>query len=482
MYGRFAPFRRAVMAWAALFGGTLSLLAQAPPVTAPVSTALRALRNGWKDPARIATDNAGHIFITDAGSGQLIIRDESGRLLLVKGGFNRPLGIAADAAGRLFLGEAGRGSVSILLSNGTLIGQLGQGPGEFLLPNHLAVDPDPSGLIYVADSAANLIKVYSPSGPKLREFGMPGTGPGQFDFPTGVFISPVGEVFVADQNNNRVQVFDRNGQFLRSLGKRGMMGTSPFGRIQGLAGDAQGRIFVADAFHGLVRVIDATGRMISTVGTFGTGPGELTLPSSVVVDRNNRLLVVSPGTTRIEVFGLDTFADPHILQAAFLLDQATLMPETAALGTRRRGEDHDEHEDRDDDEHEHEPGQGQGQSATRRAVPVNATLTVAGIDPHQIIASSIRANGVPPLPLRPGAVSDPHGDGIYEMRLQFSNKALLAVLPIGTSTLYVTGRVASGEEFEAATTVTVVAPPPAPPRAPRRATVNLSARKQGSSR
>lgn len=473
----FVSFRFAVMAWITLSGGALSLLAQATPVAAPVSTALRALRNGWKDPARIATDSAGHIFVTDAGSGQLIIRDESGRLLLVKGGFNRPLGIAADATGRLFLGEAGSGRVSILLSNGALIGQLGQGPGEFLLPNHLAVDPDPSGLIYVADSAANLIKVYSPNGPKLREFGMPGTGPGQFDFPTGVFISPAGEVFVADQNNNRVQVFDRNGQFLRSLGKRGMMGTSPFGRIQGLAGDAQGRIFVADAFNGLVRVIDATGRMISTVGTFGTGLGELTLPSSVAVDRNNRLLVVSPGTTRIDIFGLDTFTDPHILQAAFLLDQTTLTPETPILGARRRGEGHDDDEDRDDDDEKE-----QGRSSTRRPVPVNATLTVAGIDPHQIIASSIRANGVPPLPVKPGAISDPHGDGIYEMRLQFSNKALLAALPIGTSTLYVTGRVASGEEFEAATTITVAAPIPAAPKAPRGTATHLSTRRQGSSR
>jgi sugar lactone lactonase YvrE len=476
MNPRFAPFRFAVMAWIALAGGALSLLAQAPPVTAPVSTPLRALRNGWQDPARIATDSAGRIFITDAGSGQLIIRDEAGRLLLAKGGFNGPLGIAADATGRLFLGEAGRGSVSILLVNGTPIGQLGQGPGEFLLPNHLAVDPDPSGLIYVADSAANLIKVYSPNGPKLREFGTPGTGSGQFDFPTGLFISAAGEVFVADQNNNRIQVFDRTGQYLRSFGKSGMMGNSPYGRIQGLAGDAQGRIFVADAFHGLVRVINANGLAISTVGSFGTGAGELTVPSSVVVDRNNRLLVVSPGTTRIEVFGLDTFADPHILQAAFLLDLTTLMPETAALGTRRRGEDRDDHEDRDDDEHE------QGRGAARRAVPVNATLTVTGVDAHQIIASSIRANGVPPLPLKPGSISDPSGGGLFEMKLQFSNKALLAALPVGTSTLYVTGRVASGEEFEAATTVTVAPPAPAAPQAPRGTATHLSTRRQGSSR
>jgi DNA-binding beta-propeller fold protein YncE len=476
----FASFRSVAVVWFALSGSAFGLLAQTP-VTAPVATALRALRNGWKDPARIATDTAGHIFVTDAGSGQLVIRDEAGRLLLAKGGFNGPLGIAADAQGRLFLGEAGHGQVSILLSNGTRIGQLGQGPGEFLLPNHLAVDPDPSGLIYVADSAANLIKVYSPNGPKLREFGAPGTGPGQFDFPTGLFISAAGEVFVADQNNNRIQVFDRNGQFLRSFGKRGMMGNSPFGRIQGLAGDAQGRIYVADAFHGLVRVIDANGLMISTVGSFGTGAGELTLPSSVVVDRNNRLLVVSPGTTRIEVFGLDTFADPHILQAAFLLDQTTLMPETAALGTRRRGEDHDEHEDRDDDdEREHEPGQGRG--TARRAAPVNATLTVTGVDPHQIIASSIRANGVPSLPLKPGSISDPNGSGLFEMRLQFSNQALLATLPVGTSTLYVTGRVASGEEFEAATTVTVAPPAPAAPKAPRGTATRLSTRRQGSSR
>ena len=41
------------------------------------------------------------------------------------------------------------------------------------------------------------------------EFGGPGSGDGQLDYPRDVVVDSDGLVFVADQFNSRVQVFER---------------------------------------------------------------------------------------------------------------------------------------------------------------------------------------------------------------------------------------------------------------------------------
>lgn len=299
---------------------------------APVVTALRSYSGGLIAPSRIATDVGGRIYITDATAGQILVRDELGRNLPGKAGLKGPLGIAVDASGRIYVAEEGSGSVSIFLSDWSLVGKLGQGDGEFNLPNHVAIAP--SGLIYVSDSRANLIKVFSQDGTRLLQFGAPGTLSGQFDFPVGIYVSGAGEVFVGDQNNGRIQVFTTAGIWLRSFGSSsGMLGnTSVFGRLQGLTGDAAGRIFVADTALGVVKVLTSTGRALSNIGKFGEGFGQLEGPASVVIDRNNRLIVASVANTRVDLFGLDTFTDPHaVLDPPNTLSYAT-NPATYLLG------------------------------------------------------------------------------------------------------------------------------------------------------
>ena len=49
---------------------------------------------------------------------------------------------------------------------------------------------------------------------KLREWGKPGTGPGEFDTLHGIGISPEGNIYIADRDNHRIQWFDSQGKFL----------------------------------------------------------------------------------------------------------------------------------------------------------------------------------------------------------------------------------------------------------------------------
>ena len=52
-----------------------------------------------------------------------------------------------------------------------------------------------------------LLQVFSSAGVFIRTFGSKGTGPGEFDRPSGICISPEGHVIVVDFGNDRVQVF-----------------------------------------------------------------------------------------------------------------------------------------------------------------------------------------------------------------------------------------------------------------------------------
>ena len=69
--------------------------------------------------------------------------------------------------------------------------------------------------VFISDGYANArVLEYTADGRKVREWGTPGTGPGQFKLPHSIQIDAAGLVYVADRENGRVQRFDRSGKFL----------------------------------------------------------------------------------------------------------------------------------------------------------------------------------------------------------------------------------------------------------------------------
>lgn len=65
--------------------------------------------------------------------------------------------------------------------------------------------------MYVAWGDANKVQIFSSAGEPLGEFGVAGTGPGQFNFPTGVAVDGDGFIYVADLQNHRIQKFAPSG-------------------------------------------------------------------------------------------------------------------------------------------------------------------------------------------------------------------------------------------------------------------------------
>jgi hypothetical protein len=73
--------------------------------------------------------------------------------------------------------------------------------------NGLDVEIDAAGQFWVASFGGNTVNVLSADGDLVEVLGSSGTGPGEFQGPSGIAIGLDGSVYVADQANLRVQRF-----------------------------------------------------------------------------------------------------------------------------------------------------------------------------------------------------------------------------------------------------------------------------------
>ena len=77
---------------------------------------------------------------------------------------------------------------------------------------------DSQGNSYFSDGYVNSrVGKANARGEWVASWGSLGSGPGQFDTPHGIAVSPKDEVYVADRGNRRIQVFDPSGKFLRQF-------------------------------------------------------------------------------------------------------------------------------------------------------------------------------------------------------------------------------------------------------------------------
>lgn len=69
--------------------------------------------------------------------------------------------------------------------------------------------------IYVSDGYGNAcIHKFSPEGELLFSWGKPGSGPGEFHTPHGIWVDDQDRVYVVDRDNNRIQIFNSEGKYI----------------------------------------------------------------------------------------------------------------------------------------------------------------------------------------------------------------------------------------------------------------------------
>ena len=110
--------------------------------------------------------------------------------------------------------------------------------------------------------------------------------------------------WVADRDAHQIVVFDLSGQpILRNGERHRPKWEAPFNHPTRAAVAPDGAVFVADGYgNARIHEFSPEGEWRSSFGEIGAGSGQFMTPHSVIVDREQRLLVCDRENDRVQVF------------------------------------------------------------------------------------------------------------------------------------------------------------------------------------
>lgn len=210
-----------------------------------------------------------------------------------------------SAAAVLFAAVPAQASFGFL--NG--VNMHGEGSGGLLqFDQPRAIARDTNGNFYVADTGNHRILKLDSTGDFVTQWGIQGTGDGQFQSPNGVAISPLnGDVWVSDGANHRLQRFTQSGTFVSKVGSSGT-GNGQFNYAGGVAVDTTGTVYASDTNNNRVQYFDSTGTYVGQFGGSGSGDGLFNRPNGITVDTDGTVYVVDRFNNRVQYFAPITHA------------------------------------------------------------------------------------------------------------------------------------------------------------------------------
>jgi sugar lactone lactonase YvrE len=206
--------------------------------------------------------------------------------------------IALGPDGNLYVGTSGV-TIQVFSSLGIPVTSWQSGtttPGKTAL--------DSWGNIYVPDMAGNQVLIYQPissgTGQLAGVLGQSGNGPGQFSSPSAVAIDGTGNIYVAEQGaNQRISVFDPGGTFLRMWGGMGRL-NGLFNNISDIKIAPNGLVWAVDSGNDRIQVFDPYGNYLQAFGSSGAEEGEFFTPNGLAFDPSGGIYVADTGNGRIQ--------------------------------------------------------------------------------------------------------------------------------------------------------------------------------------
>ena len=225
-----------------------------------------------------------------------------GKPVNIISGLNRPYGVVITKNEEIVVVEQGANRITILNKEGKKVksfGTKGRKEGQFTVPRGVSMSYD--GHILVADK--HRLQKLTFEGDCVKSVGSSksGNGPLQFDTPRGITVHPTtGQIFIADSNNHRIQVLNNDLTYSHSFGKHG---SSPeqFYHPYDVTFDSEGYLYVVDRYNDCIKKFRSTGQHISTFSSRGSNPGQISLPTSIIID-NNLLYVSEWVRDKISIF------------------------------------------------------------------------------------------------------------------------------------------------------------------------------------
>jgi len=255
-------------------------------------------------PIAIVESSDNKLFVADPGVRGIHIFDRAkGRYQLIRGENGQPLpsaaALAAGSSGEVYVSDSRLAAVYVIKPGSTEAVKVALG-ALLAQPTGLAVDPS-SGRLYVVDTGSHEVKIFSRDGALLKRIGRRGTGAGEFNYPTMIWMNNSAEILVTDTMNFRTQVFDSAGNFLRQFGEAGD-GAGHHSQSKGIASDSNGHVYIVDSMMHAVQVFDASGTFLYKLGFRGEAPGEFWLPAGIFIGARDTIYVADSYNGRIQVF------------------------------------------------------------------------------------------------------------------------------------------------------------------------------------
>lgn len=352
-------------------GDSIRTLAGAPEIAAHADGPRGLAR--FSDPAGLALDAAGNLFIADSANHCLRRLAADGAVTTLAGRpgqagfdavhFDSPTALVVAPEGTVFVADTGNHAIRRVLSTGIITTFAGK-PGEagatnavgpaarFNSPLGLAFAAD--GTLLVADSGNHVIRRVAPDGAvttlagELESWGAT-DGPAataRFNGPVGLAFDRSGSLFVADSANHAIRRLTPDGTVTTFAGKLGEDGcvdgpasVARFCKPAGLAFDAEGRLYVVDSFNHVLRRIAPDGAVSTVAGLAGVdgssdgadGTGRFFNPYGVAVTASGSLIVSDTYNQLLrEVLA------PFTLSATATANGGTLIRWEAVAGHRYR--------------------------------------------------------------------------------------------------------------------------------------------------
>lgn len=255
-------------------------------------------------PIAVVVLQDGTLFVADPGVGgvhRLSVKHGEHEILMLKD--NKPLSTPVALAVN---------NDKVYLSDSTL-GVFIIEPGDnYVRPLELKEPPKrPTGMafdsktgnLFISDTVKHNIKVYDNKGNLIKVFGKRGTGDGEFNYPSMLWMGRDGLLYVADSLNFRTQIFTSDGQFVRKFGQMGDS-TGQLSRPKGIATDRYGHIYIVDSLFHSVQIFNQQGDFLINFGRQGADYGEFWLPTGIFIDDQDgtTIYVADTYNQRLQIF------------------------------------------------------------------------------------------------------------------------------------------------------------------------------------
>jgi len=232
-------------------GNFLGMLTECPEINSATSDYCQDPGEA-KNPISLAVDPLGsHVYVVDARGLRIQKFNDKGRYLLGWGFreavpwlFKEPAGVAVDAEGDVYVTDIFQSIIVTFDSNGNFKTSL-----TAHCPNRGSCKPTdiataPSG-VYITDFLNNYVCKLDYDGNLKATWGSgrDGAEDGQFTYPAAVAVDTLGNIFVADTLNNRIQSFSGTWTSYKCSAQGGI--TKPFG----IAVDAAENVYVSDTWN-----------------------------------------------------------------------------------------------------------------------------------------------------------------------------------------------------------------------------------------